>query len=261
VGITAARRVEEQAALVRSLGGVPVVGPCIDVDRPAPDALVRAALQVALAEPLDVAVFVTGVGAAHLVAVAQRSGLAGPLRVSLARARVVVRSGKPRRVLRELGVRVDWVADPPEGRAVRDELLRRPLAGRRVMVQCGGPAPDPMVGVLRVAGARVVTVHPYDIAPPADAAAAMRLARDAAAGLLDAVTFTSAHAVHGFVALAERAGVEPAAAGDGALVAAVGPVTRDALLGHGLRVDVEPATPRMGAMLRALAARLTGAVA
>ncbi len=34
------------------------------------------------------------------------------------------------------------------------------------------------------------------------------LARDAAAGRLDALTFTSAHAVHGFVALAERAGIE-----------------------------------------------------
>ncbi len=40
------------------------------------------------------------------------------------------------------------------------------------------------------------------------------------------------------------------------LVASMGPVTGAALRLAGIRVDVEPATPRMGAMFRLLAAHL-----
>jgi uroporphyrinogen-III synthase len=110
---------------------------------------------------------------------------------------------------------------------------------------------------LRDAGATVVEAHPYDLDLPPDGAAAVALAEEAAAGRLAALTFTSANAVHGFAALVERAGVDlGAVAASGVVVAAVGPVTRAALASHGLPVHVEPATPRMGAMVQALAADL-----
>ena len=44
VGITGTRRAEQQAALVRALGGVPVHGPSVDLDVPASDAALRAAV-------------------------------------------------------------------------------------------------------------------------------------------------------------------------------------------------------------------------
>ncbi len=257
IGITAARRAQEQAAIVRSLGGVPLHGPSIDVDHPSPDGPVGTALARALAAPLDIAIFMTGVGAAHLAGAAERAGQAGRLGAALASARVIARGGKPRRALRALGVEADWVAEPAESRTIREALVREGVAGRRVLVQCAGAEPDPIVPALRAAGASVVAVHPYDIEPPADAGGALALARAAVAGRLEAITFTSAHAVNGFVALAERTGPDPSRiAGSPALLVAVGPVTADALRAHGLPVDVEPATPRMGAMFQALAARL-----
>lgn len=257
VGITGTRRAEEQAALVRALGGVPVHGPSIDLDVPAPEDALRAAVRGILAAPPDVAVFVTGIGARHLLAAAQRDGTDDALREALRAARVVARGGKARRALREHDVPVAWTAEPPESRAVRDRLLAEGVTGLRILVQCAGAAPDLMVAPLRAAGAEVVEAHPYDIDVPPDARAAVALAEDAAAGRVDAITFTSANAAHGFAAIIERAGVDAAAiAGSGTLIAAVGPVTRAALASHGLPVHVEPATPRMGAMFHALAAAL-----
>jgi len=255
VGITAARRADEQAALVRSLGGVPRHGPSVDIDFPVPDDVMRETLREVLAAPLDRAVFLTGVGARHLLGAATRTDLIEPLLVALRATRVVVRGNKPRRVLREFAIPVAWTATPAESRVIRDALLAEPIAGRRILVQCAGASPDAMIAPLRAAGARVVEAHPYEIDVPPDARGAIGLAHDAARGRLDALTFTSAHAVHGFVALAERAGVEVGAISTGgALIVAVGPVTREALLEHGLPVHVEPETPRMGAMFHDLAA-------
>ena len=259
IGITGTRRAAEQASLVRSLGGVPVHGPSIDRDVAAPDEDLRPALEALLEAPIDVAVMVTGVGTRHLVEAAGRQGLREPVLAALRAARVIARGTKPRRVLRELDVPVAWTAAPPESRVIRDALLGEQLAGRRILVQCAGGTPDLMIAPFRAAGATVVEAHPYALDVPPDGRAAVDLARDATEGRLDALTFTSAHAVHGFVALAERAGIDIAAIGAGTLIVAIGPVTRDALRDHGLPVHVEPETPRMGAMFRATATALAAA--
>lgn len=257
IGITAARRAAEQAALVRSLGGEPVVAPTVDIDRPAPDAELAAALARLVAAPPDIVVVMTGVGIGHLLRAAERAGTLPDVLAALAAARVIVRGTKPRRVVREFGVAVDWMAAPPEGQAILARLRAEGIAGRRILLQCAGAEPDPITPALRAAGCEVTEVHPYAIALPPDAHPAADLARAAIAGELAALTFTSAQAVHGFTAIAERAGLDPGRlAAGGALVVAVGPVTRAALERQDLPVHVEPAIPRMGAMYRELATAL-----
>ena len=76
IGITAARRAQEQAAIVRALGGVPVIGSSIDCDQPASDDVVDPQLQAATAAKPDVVIVMTGIGARHTLAVAQRTGRA-----------------------------------------------------------------------------------------------------------------------------------------------------------------------------------------
>jgi uroporphyrinogen-III synthase len=259
VGITAARRAREQAALVRSLGGVPVLGAALAPDPPAPDDELVPRLRAALAEPIDVAVFLTGAGARLAAEVAGRHGLRERLRDALRDARVVARGPKPRAALRDLGIPVAWLAEPPRTTLIADRLGAEDLAGARVLVQGFGPEPAELVARLRAAGASVVVVCPYGAALPEDPAPAQALAGAAAHGELAALTFTSALAVRQWAALAEAAGVEPAALrGSPTLFAAVGPVTRRAMEDEGLRVDVEPANPRMGAMYRELARALAG---
>lgn len=259
IGITAARRAAEQAALVTSLGGVPIVGSSLRPDAPEPDAVLAPAIDAVLAEPVDVVVFLTGVGAGVIFDYARRTGREGEFRQRLAAATVVARGTKPRRALRAVGVEVDVVVEPAIVSRTRDILLEGDVAGRRFFVQGFGSDPVELTGPLRDAGAQVITLSPYAASLPDDPAPAAALAHGAAGGELAAVTFTSALAARQFVGIAEDAGVDAGALNDcPALVVAVGPVTRAALEGDGLRVDVEPDTPRMGAMYQALAAALRG---
>ncbi len=234
------------------------MGPCIDVDRPVDDADVLPSLEAALAEPCDIMVFTTGIGARHLMGVAERSGIDGPFRTLIRGSRTIARGPKARRALRSMDLEADWMANPADGASVVTELLDGPVKGARVFVQCSGPEPDAISNPLRDAGATVIDAHPYAIALPPDDLPGLSLIRAAAAGGLDAVTFTSAHAVHGFAALAERANVDDPVA-DGTLVVSVGHVTTAALEAHGIAPDLQPPTPRMGAMFQALATRLAAA--
>lgn len=257
VGITAARRAAEQAALVRALGGEPVIGSSLATDPPAPDEQVVPRLQIALARPIDIAIFLTGAGVRLAEEVARRHDLWDPMRRALEGAHVVARGPKPRAALRDAGIPIAWVADPPRTSLIAETMGARDLTGCRVLVQGFGPEPDELVARLRAAGASVIVVCPYGAGLPQDGAPAQELARDAAEGRLDAVSFTSALAVRQWAALAEAAGVAP---GDlrrsPTLFASIGPVTRRAMREEGLRVDVEPEIPRMGAMYRELARRL-----
>ena len=256
IGITAARRADEQASIVRALGGVPVIGSSIDCDQPAGDELVEAQLAAAMDAAPQFVIVMTGIGARHTLAVAERTGHERALRALLEDVSVVARGAKARNTMRRLGVRVDLLADPPSSAGLRLLLEDLPVRGRPVLVICSGPGDDPIVAELRSAGAVVKTIHPYAIDLPADAEPAIALAQMARDGTIDAITFTSANAVNGLMAAMERSGLDVAHPHPSVLVAAVGPVTRDALLAHGWRVDVEPDTPRMGAMYQALAARL-----
>lgn len=257
IGITAARRAEEQASLVRSLGGVPVLGAALHADTPRSDEVLSGAVDAMLSEPADVVVFLTGVGAGVLFDAAARMGHEDRFRAFLSAATVVGRGTKPRRTLRRLGIEPDRVIDPPVTTAVRDALVPD-AAGKRIVVQGFGPEPLELIEPLRAAGADVLHVSPYASTMPDDPEPAAHLARSAASGELAALTFTSVQAARQFLEIAESAGVPVEALRDAAtLIVAVGPVTRQALQDEGLPVDVEPETPRMGAMYQALASRLT----
>ena len=257
VGITAHRRAEEQAHLVRAMGGVPVLGETLRADVPrAPDGVDRE-LRAALAAPVDAAVFLSGIGVRLMMESAERTGLEDLLRARLDAAFVVARGAKPRRELRAAGLRLDWTAEPASTLLIRDALLARPMAGRRVLIQAFAEPPLDLALPLAAAGAAIAVVAPYDLAWPDDPEPARRLARMAADGELDAVTFTTARAVRQLVAIAEAEGID---ADDlrrgGALMVAVGEVTRAALEEEGLEVHVVADPPRMGTMYRALAAAL-----
>ena len=257
IGITAHRRAVEQARLVTSLGGVPVLGRSLEADVPRRPATLAEELRAVLAEPLDVAVCLTGVGARRLSAAAAASGPEALLRSRLRLAHVIARGPKPRRELRALRQRVDWTADPASTLLVRDRLLLGAQPGMRVLVQAFAEPPDVLTEPLAERGAACHVLNPYVLGWPQDQTPARRLARETADGSVDALTFTTARAGQQFLAIAETAGVDVAdLQGGGALIAAVGPVTRAALEAEGLRVHIVADPPKMGTMYRALAAAL-----
>jgi uroporphyrinogen-III synthase/sugar diacid utilization regulator/putative methionine-R-sulfoxide reductase with GAF domain len=254
VGITAARKADEQAALVRSFGGVPVMGPSLRADESLPREEIARELVDALAGTIDIVVFLTGAGVEMLLSAARECGIEDRLGVALERARVIARGPKPRKALRAADIRIDATLDPPRMTAIRDLLLSEGVDGKRILIQGFGPPPRELATPLRRAGATVNVLSPYARGWPADPGPAMDLASQAARGKLDALTFTSAQAARQFMALADERGVDSDAINaSGVMVVAVGPVTEAALAECGLTVHIAPERGKMGTMYRALA--------
>lgn len=257
VGVTAQRRSEEHAALVRTLGGVPLVCATALVAWEDDGAAPQRWLDLLLAG-VDDAVFMTGMGAERLLGHAASTGALDQAVAALAAARVVVRGSKAQPVLRRHGVPADLVPRPATSTGVL-AALGPDLRGRHALVQLAGPEPAPLSDGMRNAGAIVDAICIYRYPPDAVVGAADEMVDAIVAGRLDAITFTSAPAVEGLVAAAVDRGEWPAVRRrlNGMIVAAVGPVTAAALQRSAVAVHVQPADPRMGPMMRELASRVS----
>ena len=260
VAFLEARRSEELARLITQQGGIPYVAPALREVPVADVAPLRAWLAALAAERFDVVLFLTGVGCRALLERAAADGVLDSVRAGLARARVVARGPKPVRVLKEYGVRIDFV--PPEPNT-SDELLAElttwALAGKAVGVQLyGGSTPflERLRAGLATLGARVHEVMPYQWEGPVDDGAVRRLIAACLAGEIDALAIFSSSQIHNLFAIAEAheqaAALQRALNDPRVLVAAVGPVAAEAVAAHGVTVDLLPDRPKMGHLLAAL---------
>jgi len=131
-------------------------------------------------------------------------------------------------------LRVDYVAREFRGRALAEELGAR-VAGKRVLLPRSDRAGSELPGALRSSGAEVVDVVAYRAGAPGsfDQSATDAIRR----GAVDAISFLSPSAFHNLV---EAIGSETLRqiAGRVAL-AAIGPVTAQAIRGAGLAVEIE----------------------
>jgi uroporphyrinogen III methyltransferase/synthase len=123
-----------------------------------------------------------------------------------------------------------------------------PPTGRRFLLPRAAGARDTLPEGLRAAGAAVDAVTVYrNVAPEADAPA---LRKRLMAGGLDALTFTSPSTVRHFLQLLDE---EARRAARRCLVAAIGPVTAEALRKEGLGPDVVPERASAPELVAALA--------
>ena len=257
IAVTGERRAQEQAALVRALGGEPFLCPTARVawepDDTAPERWTDAVLGGA-----DDVVFMTGMGTERLLAHVAEVGRTAEVVAALAAARVTVRGSKAQPVLRRHGVRVDLVPKPATSTGVL-HALGSDLTGRRAVLQLAGPEPSPLADGMRAAGAEVVAVCLYRYQSDAIVGAADPLVDAILRGQIDAVTFTSAAAVDGLVAAAIARGEWPGVRRrlNNLVVASVGPVTTAALARAAVAVRVQPVEPRMGPLMREVAASLS----
>lgn len=178
----------------------------------------------------------------------------------LAQVRIVVRGPKPARVLRELGLRPDRIAEPATTAGMIACLREFDLRGRHVGVQLYGSEPNaPLMAFLAEAGAQAVPVAPYRYADAADDADVLALIRRMRQGEVDVIAFTSLQQVARLFRVADQH-EQGRALGEAlhrTVVAAVGPVVAEALSRHGVVVKVVPAgryhmKPLMQAVIDAL---------
>jgi uroporphyrinogen-III synthase len=259
VAVTADRRKEELGALLERRGARVVHAPTMRIVPLDDDAELVAATREVLARPVDLVVATTGVGFRGWLDAAAAWDL--PLVEHLRSARILARGPKARGAIRGVGLVDAWSPGSESSAEVLSHLLsgaEGPLPGRRIVVQLHGDPLRDLVSGLRQAGADVVTVPVYRWELPEDVAPVQRLIASVIAGGIDAVTFTSAPAVAGLLAVAEDDGVRDdlvTALRERATVVAVGPVTATPLDAAGIS-SFKPRRARLADLAREVVARL-----
>ncbi len=248
------------ADLVAKQGGIPVSAPSLrEVPlEENPDAQVFA--DGLLGGAFDVVIFETGVGVRYLVeSLGPRlSGSGSTWAEALGKTKVVARGPKPAAALRELGATIDFQVPEPntwrETLALLDAKL--PVEGLKVAIQeYGKPVPELTEG-LKQRGAVVTRVPVYRWVLPEDTGPL----RDALMAITEhqigAVLFTAAQQVVHVLQMAAETGIEDDVRGalaEHVVVGSIGPTTSAALRAHGLPVDIEPAHPKSGHLVAAVA--------
>ena len=262
VAVTADRRSEEQASLIARRGGDVLHGPVIKTLPLGDEGGTREATIALIEEPPDVVIFSTALGVRGWFSAAAGMGLEEELFEAFADAELVARGRKAVGAIVSAGLGDHIPLSSPTYRAILEAFHDRPTTRSdgtplRVAVQLDGEDSGGLHDRLADRGFDVVPVPVYRWHLPDDLAPAERVVLAVADGRVDAVTFTSAHAVANFTTIAERLGVLDrvrAACGPGRVaVVCVGPVTAARARSVGLGGRVEPTQPRLGAMVARLA--------
>ncbi|HEU4348954.1 MAG TPA: uroporphyrinogen-III synthase [Actinoplanes sp.] len=252
VGVTADRRRDELAGLLESRGARVVLAPALRIVPIADDAELRAATRACLESPPAVVLVNTGIGMRGWLEAAEGWNLAEPLVGVLSRAYLVARGPKARAAVRAAGLHDQWSPEGESFEEVVDHLAGRGIIGLTVAIQLHGESQPEYTEALQTAGAEVIEVPVYRWAPPTDPAPLHRLVDLVAARLVDAVTFTSAPAVH---ALLRAAGQDSDAMLEAfktdVVAACVGPVTAAPLRRYDVPA-VTPARARLSALVRTI---------
>ncbi|MFW0784190.1 uroporphyrinogen-III synthase [Gordonia sp. CPCC 206044] len=211
IGITAARRAEEFAALLARRGAEVMAAPTIRILPLVDDTELEQVTEAIIADPPDLMVATTGIGFRGWVEAVDGWGRAEALLGALGKSRLIARGPKAKGAIRAAGLREEWSPESESSSEVLDRLLEEGVEGVRIAVQLHGattewePLPD-FCAVLRAAGADVlpVPVYRWNMHPDVD-----RIDKMIAAVIradLDAITFTSAPAAASILTRAKELG-------------------------------------------------------
>jgi len=259
IGITAARKADEQMTLLQRRGASVVWAPALSVEpNHVDDASLRAATEEVLSERVDMLLVTTGVGMKAWLDRAEEWGLLDRLTDHLGRAEILARGPKSVGALRRRGLRELWAPQSESFDDVLEHLRGRDLTGRRIVVQEHGQSLSMVAHALRRRGASVVTVTVYRVESAADPEPMFHLIDQIADREVDAVTFTAAPAIAALMQAAGSTGRrdEVVSAFQADVVAAcVGPVTAAAFEMWGVPT-IYPDRSRLAAMVKQLETEL-----
>lgn len=275
VAVTGSRRASELAKMISSMGGIPYIAPTVGIGaRTASEAHIEALVKSV--KEADYVVFMTGPGVFALMEMTEKLGLKKDLVEALKKVAIVARSQKPKDALQkfELSTRivpVDTHDNTAEG--IAKEMLKYDLDDKKVVVLWHGIQESVLNERLEKVGAKVSDFQVYDYSTKLTESGAKVLSRmgfqfvepdekkvielikDAAAGKIDVITFTSPPSARNLFAIAEKHDLSMTLkdAMNRIIVVAVGMPTREAIEENGVKVDVMPEIYKMGPMIKALA--------
>jgi uroporphyrinogen-III synthase len=252
------RRAKEMAELIRRYGGEPISAPSM---REVPLSENHAALEVLPkleAGKFDLLILMTGVGTRTLNELLLTKYPQERILSALGKTRLVARGPKPVAALKELGLQTAITV--PEPNTWREVLATLDgsidLHGKHVAVQeYGIPNPE-LVSGLEQRGAAVDTIAIYKWALPDDVGPLQAALKKILNGEADVALFTNgAQADHLFrIAAENKLDEKLRLACNNLVIASVGPVCTEVLEQFGLKPDIEPPHPKMGALIAEVAA-------
>ncbi len=274
--VTASRRAEELASIIRSFGGVPYIVPTVGiaVDQPLNKEIVLATLK-RFKEKVDYAVFMTGPGVYSLMSSARDLKLEGDLLRMLQEVQVIARSAKPKEALAKCGLKTKIIIPNDNTFEGIGKLLVSMGVGRKkVYIFWHGSYSSDLRQTLEHQGALVFETHTYtyssdvnkdgaeilkmmgyDYVNPSEERVT-KLIEDILASKVDVVTFTSPPAVSQLFTIASKRRLLDSlvtSLNKSVIVVAIGPATLKVLKENDVCVDVLPEYYRMGSMIKALA--------
>ena len=193
----------------------------------------------------DLLAFYTGDGVAHIAARAEQIGLRAQALSALARAKKIARGPKPAAALRKLGLRADAATKEPTTDGLLAHMAGMPLQGCCVGVQIYPGAPsDQLRQKLAGMGAKFDPVLPYRYAADEENREVAHVIGRMAAGDVDLIAFTSQLQVHRLLDVADRMGLQRdlEQAFERTRIAAIGPVTAEAVGKAGGKVAIQPSS-------------------
>jgi uroporphyrinogen-III synthase len=261
VAVTADRRREEQVELLRRRGADIIEGPTVRTEPLADDAELHAAIESIVARPPEITVLLTGLGVRSLLGAAESLNRGEALLEAIASSEVYTRGPKATGAAVTAGIEVAWRTPGERSTEILQELAGHAHRGARIAVQRDGDAEPHLVTALTALGADAVDIPVYRWSTPEDPVPAQRLLEAVCAGAVDAVTFTSSPSVRNLFALADAAGSRDALLGAlsaKVLAVCVGPVCAETACAVGIERALTPSRARLGTMVQALAAELSG---
>lgn len=251
------RRAREIEALIRNLGGVPIVAPSVrEVPSESNHESLEFARKLATGQ-VDMVVFTTGVGVRALASAVEAISPRDEFSRLLNTVAIIARGPKPTAALREIGVQVSLTV--PEPSTWRDLLTLLdqnrnsfPVAGRRVAVQEYGARNPELLAALEDRGACVIPVSVYQWALPEDLIPLQKAVGSILNGEVHVLLVASSVQIRHLFDVAEKMAKPEALqkALSRLVIASVGPLTSEELRNRGLTVDIECSHPKMGYLVR-----------
>lgn len=256
------RRSKDIESLIARYGGVPFVAPSVK-ERSLDDHVeAKRFVERLEAGEFDLVVCMTGVGLAFLRDVVSKQMPVERLAAALRRATIVCRGPKPVPVLRSMQVPAAIVVpEPNTWREVVAAIAPRPE--RRIAIQEYGRPNLAMNAALAALGADVASFAIYRWEMPDDLKPLREAVQRLAAGEFDLVVFTSSIQLDHFLEVSREVSLEAKvldALRSRVAVASVGPIMTEALLAKGIPPDIEPRSPKMGALIVAAAQEATSVI-
>ena len=252
------RRAQEMAELIRRYGGEPIVAPSM---REIPLTENRAAIELLPAieaVKFDILILMTGVGTKTLNEILLTHYQQERIVAALKTVQLVARGPKPMAVLKDLGLQAAvTVPEPNTWREIISTLeAATDLRGKRIAIQEYGIVNPPLIAALESRGAAVTPIPIYRWALPVDLAPLRAAIDKIVAGEVEVALFTNGAQVdHLFrVAAGNKIDEKLRLACKAIVIASVGPICTQAIQQFGLKPDIEPAHPKMGALIAEVAA-------